>query len=88
MASASGSCTAAATGPDDQGGFARGRAARDARRRLTEQIERGEVRHRKETFGGYGKRRLARRRAFPVRRLRIFQPSETFLVGRILALGY
>ena len=33
-------------------GFASERAARDARRRLTEQVERGEVRHTKETFGG------------------------------------
>ena len=33
-------------------GFTSERAARDARRRLVEQVERGEVRHTKETFGG------------------------------------
>jgi len=34
-------------------GLASERAARDARRRLVEQVERGEVRHTKETFGAY-----------------------------------
>ena len=34
-------------------GFPSEKAARDARRRLIEQIERGEVRHTKETFGGF-----------------------------------
>jgi integrase len=46
-------------------GFASERAARDARRRLTEQVERGEVRHTKETFGGYWERWLARRKPYP-----------------------
>ncbi len=45
-------------------GFASARAARDARRRLIEQVERGEVRHTKETFGGYWERWLARRRPY------------------------
>jgi hypothetical protein len=34
-------------------GFASERAARDACQRLIEQIERGEVRHTAQTFGGY-----------------------------------
>jgi hypothetical protein len=41
-------------------GFASERAARDARRRLIEQVERGEVRHTKETFADYWERWLAR----------------------------
>lgn len=45
-------------------GFVSERAARDARRRLIEQVERGEVRHTKETFGGYWERWLARRRPY------------------------
>lgn len=45
-------------------GFASERAARDARRRLIEQVERGEVRHTKETFGGYWERWLTRRRPY------------------------
>jgi integrase len=45
-------------------GFASERAARDARRRLIEQVERGEVRHTKETFGVYWERWLARRRPY------------------------
>lgn len=45
-------------------GFGSERAARDARRRLIEQIERGEVRHTKETFGSYWERWLARRRPY------------------------
>ena len=45
-------------------GFASERAARDARRRLIEQVERGEVRHTKETFGGYWGRWLDRRRPY------------------------
>jgi integrase len=45
-------------------GFASERAARDARRRLIEQVERGEVRHTKETFGGYWGRWLARRKPY------------------------
>ena len=40
------------------------RAARDARRRLVEQVERGEVRHTKETFRAYWERWLARRRPY------------------------
>jgi integrase len=40
------------------------RAARDARRRLVEQVERGEVRHTKETFGAYWERWLVRRRPY------------------------
>ena len=45
-------------------GFASERAARDAKRRLIEQVERGELRHTKETFGGYWERWLARRRPY------------------------
>jgi len=45
-------------------GFASERAARDARRRLIEQVERGEVRHTKETFGRYWARWLDRRRPY------------------------
>jgi integrase len=45
-------------------GFASERAARDARRRLIEQVERGEVRHTRETFGGYWGRWLARRKPY------------------------
>ncbi len=45
-------------------GFASERAARDARRRLIEQVERGEVRHTKETFCGYWERWLTRRRPY------------------------
>jgi len=45
-------------------GFTSERAARDARRRLVEQIEGGEVRHTKETFGAYWERWLARRRPY------------------------
>ncbi len=45
-------------------GFLSERAARDARRRLIEQVERGEVRHTKETFGAYWERWLARRKPY------------------------
>lgn len=45
-------------------GFASERAASDARRRLVEQVERGEVRHTRETFGGYWQGWLARRRPY------------------------
>jgi integrase len=45
-------------------GFTSERAARDARRRLVEQVERGEVRHTKETFGGYWARWLTHRRPY------------------------
>jgi hypothetical protein len=40
------------------------RAALAARRRLIEQVERGEVQHMKETFGGYWERWLSRRRPY------------------------
>jgi integrase len=45
-------------------GFVSERAARDARRRLIEQVERGEVRHTKDTFAGYWERWLAQRRPY------------------------
>jgi integrase len=45
-------------------GFASKKAALDARRRLTEKQERGEVRHTKETFGTFWVRWLDRRRAY------------------------
>jgi integrase len=45
-------------------GFTSERAARDARRRLVEQVERGEIRHTKETFGGYWEKWLQRRRPY------------------------
>ena len=45
-------------------GFLSARAARDARRRLIEKVERGEIRHTKETFGGYWERWLARRKPY------------------------
>jgi integrase len=45
-------------------GFTSPRAAREARRRLIEQIERGEVRHTKETFGGWWKTWLRRRKPY------------------------
>jgi integrase len=45
-------------------GFTSDRAARDARRRLIERVERGEVRHTKETFGGYWERWLTRRKPY------------------------
>ena len=45
-------------------GFPSERAARDARRRLIEPVERGEVRHTKETFGPYWERWLARRKPY------------------------
>ena len=45
-------------------GFASERTARVARRRLIERVERGEVRHTTETFGGYWERWLARRRPY------------------------
>jgi hypothetical protein len=50
--------------PTSKRGFHSPRAARDARRRLIEQVERGEVRHTKETFGAYWERWLARRRPY------------------------
>ena len=45
-------------------GFTSERAARDARRRVIEQVDRGEVRHTRETFGGYWERWLARRKPY------------------------
>jgi integrase len=45
-------------------GFASERAARDARRRLIEQIERGEIRHTTQTFAGYWEQWLHRRRPY------------------------
>ncbi len=45
-------------------GFTSERAARDARRRLVEQVERGEVRHTKETFADHWARWLERRRPY------------------------
>jgi hypothetical protein len=48
--------------PDLKAGFTRQRGARDARRRPIEQVERGEVRHTKETFGAYWERWLTQRR--------------------------
>lgn len=45
-------------------GFSSEKAARDAKRRLTERIERGEVRHTKETFGAHWGRWLARRKPY------------------------
>jgi integrase len=45
-------------------GFLSERAARDARRRLVEQIERGEVRHTRETFEHYWTRWIERRRPY------------------------
>jgi integrase len=49
---------------DDQARFSLREGARDARRRLVEQIERGEVRHTKETFGRYWERWIERRRPY------------------------
>jgi integrase len=45
-------------------GFASEKAARDARRRVTEQVERGELRHTRESFGEYWERWLARRKPY------------------------
>jgi integrase len=45
-------------------GFLSEKAARDARRRVVEQIERGEVRHTKETFEQYWSRWIERRRPY------------------------
>jgi len=45
-------------------GFTSARAARDARRRLAERIERGEVRQTRESFGEYWDRWLARRKPY------------------------
>jgi integrase len=45
-------------------GFTSQKAALDARRRLTEKQERGEVRHTKETFGAFWERWLSRRKPY------------------------
>jgi len=45
-------------------GFTSEKAARDARRRLTEQVERGEVRHTRASFGEHWERWLARRKPY------------------------
>ncbi|MHB1538409.1 MAG: tyrosine-type recombinase/integrase [Solirubrobacteraceae bacterium] len=45
-------------------GFASERAARDAKRRLVEQVERGEVRHTKRSFGEHWQRWLAHRKPY------------------------
>jgi integrase len=45
-------------------GFTSRKAALDARRRLTEKQERGEVRHTKETFGAFWSRWLERRKPY------------------------
>ena len=45
-------------------GFPSEKAARDARRRLVEKQERGEVRHTKETFGAFWERWLSRRKPY------------------------
>jgi integrase len=45
-------------------GLSSERAARDAHRRQVEQVERGEVRHTRETFGDYWHRWLGRRRPY------------------------
>ena len=45
-------------------GFSSEKAARDARRRLVEKQERGEVRHTKETFGAFWERWLSRRKPY------------------------
>lgn len=45
-------------------GFASEKAARDARRRLTERQERGEVRDTKETFAAFWERWMARRKPY------------------------
>jgi integrase len=45
-------------------GFTSARSARDAKRRLTERIEHGEVRHTRESFGEYWQRWLSRRKPY------------------------
>ncbi len=45
-------------------GFTSERAARDAKRRLVEQVERGEVRHTRLSFGEHWQRWLARRKPY------------------------
>src|SRR5262249_39314604 len=45
-------------------GFTSERSARDAKRRLVERVERGEVRHTRESFGHFWHRWLARRKPY------------------------
>lgn len=45
-------------------GFTSARAARDAKRRLTEKVERGELRHTKHTFGSWWREWLPRRKPY------------------------
>ena len=74
-------------------GFTSQRSARDARRRLLEQIERGEVRHSQRTFGNWWRTWLGRRkpylepnawRAYDVDgRLRLLPAFERVLLDRL-----
>jgi hypothetical protein len=74
-------------------GFASETAARDAKRRLVEQVERGEVRHTRESFGEHWQRWLARRkpyleagtwRAYETDgRKRLLQAFESIPLGRL-----
>ena len=48
--------------PTSKRGFTSPRAARDAKRRLTEKVERGELRHTKHTFGSWWRVWLPRRK--------------------------
>jgi integrase len=50
--------------PTSKRGFSSPRAAREARRRLVEQVERGEVRHTKQTFGSWWETWLRRRKPY------------------------
>jgi integrase len=51
-------------GQTSKRGFTSEKAARDARRRVVEQIERGELRHTRESFADYWARWLARRKPY------------------------
>ncbi len=74
-------------------GFTSKRAALDARRRLTEKQERGEVRHTKETFGAFWSRWLDRRKPYLEEgtwgayerdgRLRLVPALESVPLGRL-----
>jgi integrase len=74
-------------------GFTSEKAARDARRRLTEKQERGEVRHTKETFGQFFPRWLTRRKPYLEEgtwrayerdgRLRLVPSLESVPLGRL-----
>jgi integrase len=50
--------------PTSKRGFTSPRAARDAKRRLTEKVERGELRHTKHTFGSWWREWLPRRKPY------------------------